>query len=72
LLRQWLSEHPGARIRLLGVGGSDLSGAEQRDLFADDAMPVSSPLDETVDKIRDRFGKSSVNRARTLDSGQIR
>ncbi|MEE8345445.1 MAG: DNA polymerase IV [Woeseiaceae bacterium] len=72
LLRQWLSEHPGARIRLLGVGGSDLSGAEQRDLFADDTMPVSSPLDETVDKIRDRFGKSSVNRARTLDSGQIR
>ncbi len=72
LLRQWLSEHPGARIRLLGVGGSDLSGAEQRDLFADDAMPVSAPLDETVDKIRDRFGKSSVNRARTLDSGQIR
>lgn len=72
LLRQWLSEHPGARIRLLGVGGSDLSAAEQRDLFADDAMPVSSPLDETADKIRDRFGKSSVNRARTLDSGQIR
>ena len=72
LLRQWLSEHPGARIRLLGVGGSDLSAAEQRDLFADDAMPASSPLDETVDKIRDRFGKSSVNRARTLDSGQIR
>ena len=72
LLRQWLAEHPGARIRLLGVGGSDLSGAEQRDLFADDAMPASSPLDETVDKIRDRFGKSSVNRARTLDSGQIR
>ena len=72
LLHQWLSEHPGARIRLLGVGGSDLSAAEQRDLFADDAMRVSSPLDETVDKIRDRFGKSSVNRARTLDSGQIR
>jgi DNA polymerase-4 len=69
LLHQWLSEHPGARIRLLGVGGSDLSAAEQRDLFADDDMPVSSPLDETVDKIRDRFGKSSVNRARTLDSG---
>ncbi len=72
LLRQWLAEHPGARIRLLGVGGSDLSAAQQRDLFAGDAMPAGSPLDETVDKIRDRFGKSSVNRARTLDSGQIR
>ena len=72
LLRQWLSEHPGARIRLLGVGGSDLSAAEQRDLFAGDTMLAGSHLDETADKIRDRFGESSVNRARTLDSGQIR
>jgi len=72
LLRQWLSEHPGAEIRLLGVGGSDLSPAEQRDLFANDATPQSSPLDETVDRIRDRFGNSSVNRARTLDPDQIR
>ena len=72
LLHQWLSEHPGAEIRLLGVGGSDLSVAEQRDLFANDEMPQSSPVDETVDSIRDRFGKSSVNRARTLDPGQIR
>ena len=72
LLRQWLSEHPGARIRLLGVGGSDLSAAEQRDLFAGDTVPAGSHLDETADKIRDRFGESSVNRARTLDSGQIR
>ncbi|MFQ5982743.1 MAG: DNA polymerase IV [Woeseiaceae bacterium] len=68
LLRQWLSEYPGARVRLLGVGGSDLSAAEQRDLFAGDA----APLDETVDRIRDRFGESSVDRARSMDSGQIR
>jgi DNA polymerase-4 len=72
LLHQWLAEHPGAEIRLLGVGGSNLSAAEQGDLFAADATPQSSPLDETVDSIRDRFGKSSVNRARTLDPGQIR
>ena len=72
LLHQWLSEHPGAEIRLLGVGGSDLSGAEQRDLFADEETIQSSPVDEAVDGIRDRFGKSSVNRARTLDPGQIR
>lgn len=72
LLHQWLSEHPGAEIRLLGVGGSELSAAEQRDLFAADAETQNSPLDETVDSIRDRFGKSSVNRARTLDPGQIR
>jgi len=72
LLRQWLAEHPGAEIRLLGVGASDLATAEQRDLFEDDATTQISPLDETVDSIRDRFGKSSVNRARTLDPGQIR
>lgn len=72
LLHQWLSDHPGAEIRLLGVGGSELSAAEQRDLFVDDAAPQSSPLDKTVDNIRDRFGKSSVNRARTLDPRQIR
>ncbi len=72
LLHQWLSEHPGVEIRLLGVGGSDLSAAEQRDLFADDEKPQFSPVDTTVDNIRDRFGKSSVTRARTLDPGQIR
>jgi DNA polymerase-4 len=72
MLHQWLSEHPGAEIRLLGVGGSDLSAVQQRDLFATDDAPQSSPLDETVDDIRDRFGKTSVNRARTLDPGQIR
>jgi DNA polymerase-4 len=69
LLHHWLAEHPGAEIRLLGVGGSDLAAAEQRDLFEDDATTQNSSLDETVDSIRDRFGNSSVNRARTLDPG---
>lgn len=69
LLRRWLSEHPGARIRLLGVGGSKLSAASQGDLFSGDDAPA--PLDQTVDEIRERFGKSSVNRARSLDPGQI-
>lgn len=72
LLHQWLSEHPGAEIRLLGVGGSELSGAEQRDLFAGEETFQSSTVDQAVDGIRNRFGKSSVNRARTLDPGQIR
>ena len=74
LLHHWLAEHPGAEIRLLGVGGSDLAAAEQRDLFEDDATTQNSSLDETVDSIRDRFGNSSVNRARTLvlaKSGRI-
>ena len=33
LLGAWLEEHPGTRIRLLGVGGSKLSPAGQPDLF---------------------------------------
>jgi DNA polymerase-4 len=67
LLGAWLESNPGMRIRLLGVGGSKLSPAEQRDLFADDHAPVAGALDRTVDDIRDRFGNSSLARARTLD-----
>jgi DNA polymerase-4 len=64
LLRAWLGRNPGARIRLLGVGGSNLAETEQPDLFA--AAP-GKPIDQTVDEIRERFGRASVGRARTLD-----
>jgi DNA polymerase-4 len=67
LLGSWLERNPDTRIRLLGVGGSKLSPAEQRDLFCDDEGPAASALDQTVDSIRDRFGNLSVGRARTLD-----
>jgi DNA polymerase-4 len=67
LLGAWLEENPGTRIRLLGVGGSNLSPAEQRDLFADEDSPATSAVDQAVDDIRDRFGSLSVSRARTLD-----
>ncbi len=72
LLADWLREFPGASVRLLGVGGSDLSAAGQADLFDADPAADGTALDETVDKIRDRFGKLSLGRARTLDSDQIR
>jgi len=65
LLTTWLNRNPGARIRLLGVGGSDLTPAEQGDLFA--ATEPASAVDETVDAIRDRFGNDILGRARTLD-----
>lgn len=68
LLAEWLAEHPGARIRLLGVGGKDLGNADQPDLFAEVSDTARSQLDETADKIRDRFGDVSVTRARSLDS----
>ncbi len=65
LLRTWLNRNPGARIRLLGVGGSDLVPAGQPDLFA--AGDATSAIDDTIDRIRDRFGTDVLGRARTLD-----
>ena len=67
LLKVWLGRNPGARIRLLGVGGSNLAPAEQPDLFAAAADEPTLPIDQAVDEIRDRFGNNSVSRARTLD-----
>ncbi len=65
LLRKWLAANPGARIRLLGVGGARLAPAEQRDLFAETAA-AAAPVDKTVDAIRDKFGNASVGRASTI------
>jgi len=72
LLRTWLHESPGARVRLLGVGGSSLVHATQADLFGSDTDDSGSPVDRTVDAIRDRFGRLAVGRARTLGPRQIR
>jgi len=67
LLGTWLAEHPGARIRLLGVGGSKLVKAEQSNLFAPDSRSAAAPLDSMVDEIREKFGSAVVSRARTID-----
>ena len=53
LLRLWLGENRGVPVRLLGVGLSNLVDAA--------AMPAS-PVDETLDNIRDRFGDNTINR----------
>lgn len=67
LLSTWLEANAGTRIRLLGVGGSKLSPTEQRDLFAaaEDVLP--DRIDETVDRIQERFGAGALGRARTLN-----
>jgi len=65
LLAAWLDDNPGSRIRLLGVGGANLTPAEQGDLFAD-TNTAAAPVDKTVDRIRDRFGNAAVGRASTL------
>ena len=72
LLDAWLAENPGRRVRLLGVGGSELSKDAQPDLFG--AMPSCAPsrVDQALDQVRDRFGSDSLARARSIDPDQIR
>ena len=65
LLGTWLGSNPGAKIRLLGVGGGNLAAVEQPDLFA--GARTENTIDKAVDEIRDRFGKDLLGRARTLD-----
>ena len=67
LLDSWLSDNPGVRIRLLGVGGSKLTPANQADLFTSDPKRAGDAVDSTVDEIRKRFGAASLRRASTLD-----
>jgi DNA polymerase-4 len=67
LLTTWLAENPAAKIRLLGVGGSNFSPASQPDLFSDEPARNMSAIDETVDEIREKFGSLSLGRAKTLD-----
>ena len=72
LLDKWLLETPDAAIRLLGIGGSELSRAAQSDLFEACQATTgqeASYLDRTVDQIRERFGSESAGRARVLDPG---
>jgi DNA polymerase-4 len=66
LLDAWRAEHPGARLRLLGVGTGELSTPDQPDLFAPAAPPADSRLDSALDAIRDRFGNTAVRRAGNL------
>ena len=65
LLSTWLTRNPDSKIRLLGVGGSDLAPAAQPDLFATDTAETG--VDKTVDAIRDRFGDAVLGRARTFE-----
>lgn len=72
LLAAWRRDFPHAKVRLLGVGGSDFAGAGQADLFSSGATASGTQLDQAVDQIRDRFGNLAVSRARTLGPRQIR
>ena len=67
LLTGWLHEQPQARLRLLGVGVSQLQAADQLDLFQAASPHAASPLDTAVDAIRQRFGAGALTRARRAD-----
>ena len=66
LLLQWLAQHPGARVRLLGVGAGALEAPQQADLFASPALAADGRLDATLDQIRERFGNAAVLRGANL------
>ena len=66
LLDSWIRQHPQDRLRLLGIGVKGLEPAASEDWVTEQAAAVSTPLDQTTDAIRDRFGTPALTRARTL------
>jgi len=62
LLDQWLEEHPGAALRLLGVALRALTPATQLELFG--AAPDG--VDTAMDAVRERFGTQALRRASSL------
>jgi DNA polymerase-4 len=64
LLLEWRNSQPRAAVRLLGVGVGNLQILRQADLFAGE--PRESPLDATIDGIRERFGRELLTRASLL------
>lgn len=63
-----LRERRGGRpLRLVGIGIAgdvDATPDGQRDLFADDEAP---PIDATITRLRDRFGRAAIGRASSLE-----
>jgi DNA polymerase-4 len=70
LLSRWLSGEPRVKLRLLGVGVSQLATAEQLELFRGEtssAAPAqAAALDMTLDRIRERFGMQAMRRASSI------
>jgi hypothetical protein len=72
LLKAWLASQPHARVRLLGVGVSNLQSLLQSDLFSMPQENAGSRLDSAVDGIRERFGDALLTRASHLPRGEPR
>ena len=73
LLKTWLAENRGAKIRLLGVGVSQLALQEQLDLFRGPTAnaAAASKLDGAMDAIRQKFGSGALVRAGNLDDKSL-
>lgn len=67
LLRRWLAEHRGAKLRLLGVVLGELAPAAQIGLFEHAADGGSTRLDAALDQVRERFGSRALRRANLLE-----
>jgi DNA polymerase IV len=63
LLAHWLAEQPRAAVRLLGVGVGDLEPEQQLDLFTTAGFSEARRLDDTLDRIHERFGDDAIHRA---------
>jgi DNA polymerase-4 len=66
LLDEWLREQPRAAVRLLGVGGRDLTSTPQLELFTAPEASRNQHLDTTLDDIRAKFGNDAVARGSSL------
>jgi DNA polymerase-4 len=66
LLDAWLASQPGAALRLLGVGVSQMAPATQLELFTAPQAARNRELDAAVDRIRERFGKVALAPASSL------
>ena len=64
LLGRWLTGHPGAKLRLLGVVLTELTPAGQLGLFEETQR--AGRLDAALDAAQERFGSRALRRGNTL------
>ena len=64
-------EVDGTAFRLIGIGASPILPLQDADVadLADPSMPRRVAAQAAIDRLRDRFGKSAVQRGRALDQG---